>query len=265
MKYLLRNYWLLAVMLVVSLGGFQLAVAQDAAITANPTSAKTLTIVVSSPENTPYYDWSLLVFTEAFKRAGATYVQKVFPSARATLEVAQGRVDGEASRIYEFTDNGDNPNHLRVEAVVMNWEWLVYTAKPDIKINGWASLKGKNYKVAYVRGTKKVSDNLAGLIDPANVTELIDNINGFRMLLLGRFDLFISSGELNCKQLLIGDEFRGKGIYKAGVVDSAPLYLYLNKKHAAIAPKIAKALNDMRAEGLMEAYTQKIEQKYGLQ
>ncbi len=228
---------------------------------------KEITLATPLPENTPYYDFSNWLFTEAFKRLGLTYIQKAYPPARATESVNLELVDGEVGRIYEFTSNGANPNHLRVEVVIIKWETIAYAVKPNLKVDSWQSLKGTDYRVGYNRGMKRSVDMLTSLVAPDKLVVVDEgDEQGFKMLLANRFDIYISGlGRYNNQVILQTEAFKGKGIYEAGVVEAILIYPYLHKKYVALSPKLAAVIKDMEAEGLMKQYEQDIIKKYGLE
>ncbi|MDP1612294.1 MAG: hypothetical protein Q8M11_14660 [Sulfuritalea sp.] len=53
------------------------------------------------------------------------------------------------------------------------------------------------------------------------------------------------------------------GLRKLFDLASVQTYPYVNRKHAALAPKLADVLKQMRAEGLLKAYPQQAEREMG--
>ena len=43
-------------------------------------------------------------------------------------------------------------------------------------------------------------------------------------------------------------------LYQAGIIYTGYSYLYMHKRHAALVPKIAEVLRNMKQEGLVERY-----------
>ncbi len=228
---------------------------------------KEITMSIPLPENTPYYDYVNWLFTEAFKRLGIKFILKTYPLARCSEEVNLEQVDGEVGRIYEFTANGTNPNHLRVEATSLTWETVIYAVKANLKVESWQSLKTNNYRVGYPRGNKRAGDMLTGLIAPDKLVVVDEgDEQGFKMLLADRFDIFIANGGKYTNEVMLQTvAFKGKGIYETGVLETMPLYPYLHKKYATLAPKLAATIKEMESEGLMKQYAQDIIKKYGLE
>jgi hypothetical protein len=235
--------------------------------TVDTAQIKEFTIAIFPQENSPTYSFEQLVFTEAFNRLGIKLTLKIYSLARATEAVNAEEVDGEATRIYEFTANGAHPNHVRVDTPLMSWEWLAYTTKPGIKVEGWQSLKDTAYRVGYSRGVKKSEIGLMGVVPPDKLLAIddLDEQGSFKMLLADRFDIYVSSGGryVSEAQLQTAD-FKGKGIYEAGVLDKVMMYLYVRKKYADLAVKLAATMKAMEAEGLMKQYDEQVKKKYGL-
>jgi len=50
----------------------------------------------------------------------------------------------------------------------------------------------------------------------------------------------------------------------AGVMESAPTYPYLHKKHASLAPKMAEIIKTMKTEGLIEKYRIEVDKEFGI-
>ncbi len=64
--------------------------------------------------------------------------------------------------------------------------------------------------------------------------------------------------------LLQTPEFKDSKIRIAGVMESFPIYPYLHKKHASLAPKMAEIIKAMKAEGLIEQYRIMVDKEFGI-
>jgi len=77
----------------------------------------------------------------------------------------------------------------------------------------------------------------------------------FRLLAQGRVDVAVAGGH-DVRTLS-----RRKGLAELRALSPPlavrPMYIYLNKRHARLAPRLAEALRGMRADGSLERILQK--------
>jgi ABC-type amino acid transport substrate-binding protein len=107
-----------------------------------------------------------------------------------------------------------------------------------------------------------LEDNLISLIDAPKLFG-VDSIEiGFRALLNQRLDVYISASQFDAWNALQEKEFQGQPLVEAGTVTEFQLYPYLHKKHADLAPQLAKTINQMRAEGVLDSYFSQLEAKH---
>lgn len=198
--------------------------------------------LVISTNNTPLDRKALqLLSQEAFRRAGVELKLVNNPSERSLHLANQGEVDGEGLRIAGL--GSQYPNLIQIPERFIGISFVAFSKDAMINLDqGWASLKP--YRVAFITGWKMFEANASG----AKVVNKVDTPEQmFRMLDGGRVDLALYT--------------RADGIAlirTMGLSSVAPLspslkdvdmYLYLNKKHEALVPQIAKALRDMKADG----------------
>jgi polar amino acid transport system substrate-binding protein len=203
--------------------------------------ADTPTITVST-NNTPLDRKALQELSqEAFRRVGVDFKLVSLPSERSLHSANLGEVDGEGLRVAGLSSQ--YPNLIQVPERYIGVSFVAFSKDARIRLdNGWDSLKP--YSVAFITGWKMFEANASG----ARVVNKVDKPEQmFRMLDGGRVDLALYT--------------RADGIALArsmGLASIAPLfpslkevdmYLYLNKKHEALAPKLAQVLKDMKADG----------------
>jgi polar amino acid transport system substrate-binding protein len=203
--------------------------------------AGNLTITVST-NNTPLDRKALQELSqEAFRRIGVDFKLVSLPSERSLHSANQGEVDGEGLRVAGLSSQ--YPNLVQVPERYIGVSFVAFAKDATIKLdNGWDSLKP--FSVTFITGWKMFEANASG----ARVVNKVDKPEQmFRMLDGGRVDLALYT--------------RADGIAltrSLGLASIAPLfpslkevdmYLYLNKKHEALAPKLAQALKDMKADG----------------
>jgi polar amino acid transport system substrate-binding protein len=177
---------------------------------------------------------------EAFKRNDLVVVVQAPPAERALQQANDGTDDGDGPRIAGLS--AKYPNLIQVSEKVIDTEFVAFTRSVKFEPNGWESVKP--YRVGIVTGWKILEDNLAG----AKSLEKVANAETlFKLLANDRIDVAVIGkldGMSAIKQLDLKDI----------TALSPPLavkemYLYLNKKHEALASRIDASLKEMKADG----------------
>jgi len=214
------------------------------------------------PETHYLGKWQRLIYTDVFRRLGIKAEFRDYPSKRASIEADAGNVDGEPSRPSQYAD--EHPNLIRVEESLLSAKISAFATQPSIpQLDGWDSLKGTKYRVEYMRGIKLTEMNLPKVVSRENLSDVTEPEQGLKKLISGRTDLYIDQ-ESVALTLLQTPEFKDGKIRIVGVMEIAPLYPYLHKKHAALAPKMAEIIKAMKAEGSIEQYRMAVEKEFGI-
>lgn len=222
----------------------------------------TFVMAIFRPENDYLGKWWRLSYAEIFKRLAMKVEFRDYPKKRVSIEADAGNVDGEAGRVFSYAD--DHPDLIRVEESLLYSNFSAFTAQDSIPaLNGWDSLKGTNYRVEYQRGTVTCEDKLPKVVKKENLSVITEQVHSLKKLVSGRIDLFVDE-ESGVLTLLKTPEFKESRIRSAGVMESFPMYPYLHKKHAALAPKMAEVIKAMKAEGLIEQYRMAVEKEFGI-
>jgi polar amino acid transport system substrate-binding protein len=216
----------------------------------------------SRPETLCDGKWQRLIYTEVFRRLGVKAEFRNYPAKRVSIETDAGNVDGEASRPYQYA--AEHPNLIRVEEVIFNANFSAFAVKDSIpQLKGWESLKGTDYRVGYRRGSKTSESNLSKVVSMENLSDVTEPAQGLKKLVSGRTDLFVDE-ESGILTLLQTPEFKESKIRSAGIMESFPVYPYLHKEHAALAPQMAEIIKAMKAEGLIEQYRMMVDKEFGI-
>ena len=196
--------------------------------------------------------WLELIYTEAFRQLGVELEIRYLPAARAGAEAQAGKVDGELGRSLEY--EATQTTMVRVSEPTLFVATAAYAKRPDIQLApGWEGLRGTNYRTEYRFGYSITERKLTAVLPAAHLSAVQTSETGLRKLVLGRTDLFVDTAE-TIEPLLASPEFRDAGIRLASVLQRGPLYAYLNKKHAALAPRLAAILKKMRESGQTERF-----------
>jgi len=206
--------------------------AEDGVFTIS-TSYKSL---LSNPEQTGMLD---RLIKEAFRRIGLR-AQIVFtPTERSLVDVNAGLLDGELNRVEGMERS--LPNLVRVPEPNMTMHFVAF-AKHPYPIDGWKSIE--TLHIGIVRGWKILENNTRGF---PHVTLVPTETELFTMLHKDRIDVALYAKLTGYEQLSL----RGfTGIrHLEPPLASKEMFLYLNKKHEALAEPVAKALREMKQDG----------------
>ncbi len=178
---------------------------------------------------------------EAFRRIGVSFKLVSLPSERSLQSANLGEVDGEGLRIAGL--GSQYPNLIQVPERFIGISFVAFARDASIRLDqGWESLKP--YSVAFITGWKMFEANAAG----ARVINKVDKPEQmFQMLASERVDLVLytrADGVVLVRQLGLSSV-----VPLAPALKDVDMYLYLNKKHEALVPRLAKALKDMKADG----------------
>jgi len=197
--------------------------------------------------------WLKMTYAEVFRRLGYQFEFQSYPVARASRIADSGKVDGEMYRADDYAET--YPNLIRVEkSDLLSINLVVFAVRPGIRLNGWDSLRNTDYKVEYRRGVKRAEKKLSQIVKSENLSCITSIDQGLKKLINGRTDIYIDAeiAVVDSLRKLDPDKVDQSKVYKAGIMESIPLYLFLHKKHADLVPKITVVLKSMLKEGLIE-------------
>jgi len=204
-----------------------------------PARAEELQLSVISRSTTHADLWKAA--ETAFQRAGiAAVVREVSPERSAVL-ANEGTTDGDVGRSSGLEKSF--PNLVQVPEPVYQYAPTAFSYKRFDVSGGWDSLR--SHTVCIRRGLRQTEQRTKDLARQI----LADEATMLRMLAAGGCDVAIME--------------RNNGLARAAMaadpplqrllppMEIMPLYIYLHKSHAALVPKVAAALKQMRADGTM--------------
>jgi polar amino acid transport system substrate-binding protein len=180
-----------------------------------------------------------MLAAEAFKRIGIQVNLTTLPAQRALINVNNGIDDGDVFRAPGL--ERDYPNLIRVPEPVLVHEFVAYSGKAGVSIRDWDDLK--HFSVAYASGYRIFELNVR---DTKELTVTPSIFELFTLLEKDRVDVILL------------DRWSGQSVIRQKNYQFKPLepplaqtnmFMYLNKKHAALVPKVAQALRGMKADG----------------
>lgn len=225
------------------LGGLVLLALQPAA-SAFAEDILVINTTGNPPLSTPQQDGFIdRVAAEAFRRVGLGLQTVKLPAERGLQNANDGIDDGDMVRIAGLEKA--YPNLICVPEKVMDWEFNAFSHRP-IDLDGkWSNLSTRS--VSFLIGWKILEKNVP---QSADITKVKTPQQLFGLL------------EKRRTELVIYERWGGlQYLQDNGVTDvellSPPfavreMYIYLNKKHKKLVPKIAEALLAMKKDGSYE-------------
>jgi ABC-type amino acid transport substrate-binding protein len=184
---------------------------------------------------------------EIYKQAGLEVHVTQLPAARSTIEVTEGRMDGEVARGLAYGEA--NPTLVRVEPPYIYLSTFAFFLK-STKVNFNAKDELKNHSVGFVSGVTG-DERLAKTLGFSEVETASSREGLFRMLAMGRFDVALHDSSLGMSEInrLGLKDIVGVEIFRE------PIYTFLSPKNKDLAPAIGgiiKKLSDSGELGRLE-------------
>jgi polar amino acid transport system substrate-binding protein len=204
---------------------------------------KTLVLNTSyyAPLTSPDHSGALnLFYQELGKRLGMKIEIQSLPAERCLLNADSGIDDGDVARIAGL--DRKYTNLRRVPEVVMQFEMGVFSRKHNFTVNGAESLKP--YSVGIITGWKILEKNI---IDTKSLDKVEDAEQLFTLLDKDRIDVAVlekMQGLMTIQKM----KLKNINLLQPSFI-TGDWYLYLNKKHEALIPEIAKAIKAMKDDG----------------
>ena len=182
------------------------------------------------------------LLTIAFERAKVPVVFKRLPLARSVEMANDGEIDGDLGRIAEV--GAQYPNIVSVPTPV-NWlDSAVCGADPALRTMTRAEVR--KLRVVYARGTLALMRYTEGMASIESSTRDA----GIEMVLNRRVDITVAA-YTDVQPRLQDGSLRGLTLWPCAWA-TGNLYLALNRRHAALVPRLDAVLQQMQHEGLIE-------------
>lgn len=224
-------------------------------LAAGPAAARDKLVLARPADKESSYTRRLfqLVSKDAFGRLGYDVEIRNYPPLRSSHEADAGHVDGEVGRTAHYGDR--HPVLVRADEVIIVVGIAAFSTDPAIKVDGWDSLKDTSYRVSYRSGYELTRSRLERVVPAARLSEAATGQVGMQGLVLGRSDIYVDTQEFG--QLMMESMPERYGTVRmAGWMEQLPLYFYLHQRHAALAPRLAAVLRQMRSDGLLDRYAE---------
>lgn len=182
------------------------------------------------------------VMVEAYRRLGMQMVVHKVPGERSLRSANNGDMDGELYR--KLGIDREYPNLVIVPVTLLTYEIVIFTLGTSFVVHGWDSLRP--YTIGYVKSIKIVEQNTQGM----RVEVAFTLRQAFLKMTLGRSDVVVAnhaSGMAALKEL----NLPGVKVLTPALA-TFPVFHYLNKKHAALVPKLTTVLQQMQKDKTIE-------------
>ncbi len=190
-----------------------------------------------------------VVAGEAFRRVGVELRLVKLPAERGLINANAGIEDGDMVRIAGLEKQ--YPNLIRVPEKLVDWEFTAFSKDGSIPSN-WEAIRRRS--VGLIKGWKIYEQQLAGA---ERMTTVDDPAQLFRLLELDRIEVALYMRWMGLAL-----------IRQQGLKDVRPLepplttremFIYLHKRHAELAPRLADALRALKRDGFYQrTYREKI-------
>jgi len=202
--------------------------------------AKEKYLTINCTIHSPYEVFFFRLVEEACARNNITVTRSTPPVGRSLINVNEGIDDGDGPRIAGLTSI--YPNMVMVPETFGNFIFGVFSKNKDINIDGWNSFSKLN--VAYITGWK-IFDRYVK--DAKSITTVKNKDLLFRLLDADRTDVVLitkMAGYAMVQKL----ELKGVQFFEPPLA-VVPNFLYLNKRHEALAVQLGETLKAMKRDG----------------
>lgn len=186
---------------------------------------------------------------EAFRRSGVRLRLVKLPAERGLINANAGVEDGDMVRIAGL--EAHYPNLVRVPEKLLDWEFAAFGKNAALPAR-WETLRDR--PVGHIRGWKIYEQHLAGA---PRVVTAETSAQLFRQLQRDRIEVALYERWQGLSRI------RREGLSGMHALEPSlarrEMFIYLNKRHTALAPKLAAALRAIKAEGLYDRlYREKV-------
>jgi len=181
----------------------------------------------------------IALLRQAYRRLGLRIEAVEVPAERGLRMSNEGSLDGEALRVEGLEQQ--YPNLIRIPVAVLATSVEAIAIDPSVRVSSWDDLR--TYSLCIPHGIKAIELPTAGMKTYAvnSVQQII------KMLQANHCQI----GVIASATWADYEALDWAGIRSAGRLGDFALYHYLNKRHAALVPRVTVVLEHMRAEGII--------------
>jgi hypothetical protein len=205
---------------------------------------KHLVLVTPGSTTNLHVRWATEVYTKALQKLGYSFSIRRCEPMLCTQLANRGEVDGELMRVALYQSLV--PKMVRLSEFGLSVTWSAYSVDNQLKFQNWQQIRDSGLRVTYLAGASYLEQKLSTVSDATRVTKIRHWSLGLDRLKRGETDIYVGSKEI-IANFLGRPEY--DGIYRAGMIETTPLYLYLNKKHSQLAVELSQVITEMKQQG----------------
>ncbi|WCE30806.1 hypothetical protein [Vibrio sp. SCSIO 43137] len=208
-----------------------------------------LKISVQKPPETPAFNYLTSLYKTLSHRIGIEFVFHEYPHKRSSQMLADGLLDGDISRVYEYKQW--YPELVRVEEP--HYTGYVIAVARFSNVTAWSfdDIVANKVNICFHRGSLIVENRLHERVDRALTHPVSSLKRGLRTLLAGRCEVLI--GVSNQLRNLVHDTaFSNASLHIIDNLYSYSGHMYLAPQHKLLAERISNELRLMRKEGIID-------------
>lgn len=197
-------------------------------------------LTINCTIHSPYEAFFFRLVEEACARNNITVTRSTPPVGRSLINVNEGIDDGDGPRIAGLTSIYNNM--AMVPESFGDFIFGAFSKNKDINIDGWDNLSKLN--VAYITGWKIFDRHVK---DAKSITTVKNKDLLFRLLAADRTDVVLitkMAGYAMVQKL----DLKGVQFIQPPLA-VVPNFLYLNKRHEALAVQLGETLKVMKRDG----------------
>jgi polar amino acid transport system substrate-binding protein len=192
---------------------------------------------LTSPDHSGALD---LFYQELGRRLGIKIELQSLPAERSLVNANNGVDDGDVSRVLGMEKI--YPDLIRVGEAVMHFELVAFSRNENFKVINADSFKP--YNVGIVTGWKILERTI---VNTKGLEKLENGDQLFTLLDKGRIDVAVYE-KMQGLMTIQKHSFNNIKILQPSYIEG-DWYLYLNKKHEALIPRIATEIKAMKDDG----------------
>lgn len=207
----------------------------------------------STPQGTGYLD---RIVADALSRLGLSPRTEHLPSERGLHSANGVEADGVYCRVAGLEE--EFPNLIMVPEPLYQYTFTAFTHGSGIAVRNWADLAP--YDVGIIKGWKAAERNIGTV---RSLHRVGSDAALFRMLALDRIDVAVHG--------LVSGRILINALGLSGIIAQAPplavedMYVYLNSRHAALVPRLAQVLREMKEDGTVQRIRAEVLKEAGVE
>lgn len=222
---------------------FLIAAALAVAGCAHAQTGKELVFGTTHDENSPLFLYASAYLQQLCAESRQPCTLQSLPGRRSEAMLASGAIVGEVGRVKGYIQK--HPDYVRLDEPFIVSRTRIFT-RADRDITSWESLAKKVKTVSYKRGIFLYQQRLEALQPAIQPHDVQSESACLQMVLAARDDacVFDDGGISGEARPLLAQG------HSSVSVEDLPLYIYLGKDHAALAPSLSEAARRLTARGV---------------